>query len=115
MSVQPTSDDPRVTLRLVEDGRSVPLRPGRTLLGRDPACDLRFDSPSVSRRHGVITVDHRGAFLEDLDSKNGTFIGGRLVEGRVLLAEGDEIHLGRHGATLCVTLAGSHGGHASDR
>ena len=95
-----------VTLKLVGEGMSVRLRPGRTVLGRGEECDARFDSPHVSRRHGVITVDHRGAFLEDLGSKNGTFVGGRLVEGRVSLAEGDEIHLGRHAVTLHVALAG---------
>jgi pSer/pThr/pTyr-binding forkhead associated (FHA) protein len=105
MKVHPQPGGPTVRLQLVGEGRSVLLCPGRIVLGRDAACDVRFDSPRVSRRHGVITVDHRGAFLEDLGSKNGTFVGGRLVEGRVSLAEGDEIHLGHHAVTLHVARA----------
>jgi DNA-binding winged helix-turn-helix (wHTH) protein len=70
------------------------LRDGANLIGRDPGCSVRVDSPRVSRHHARVTVAGAQATLEDLHSKNGTYLEGRLVEGSPTLRDGDEIFVG---------------------
>jgi len=53
-----------------------------------------LDSPTVSRRHARISISASGASLEDLDSKNGTFLRAERVSTAVPLADGDEIRVG---------------------
>ena len=65
---------------LLWPGGRASLCEGAHILGRDPGLDIFLDLPGVSRRHAVITItaDH-GAILEDLQSKNGTFVADRRV------------------------------------
>ncbi len=79
---------------LVWAGTTVVLVEGENLLGRDPASAVVVGHPSVSRQHARVVVDGREAYLEDLGSRNGTFVGSRRVEGRASLFDGDEIRLG---------------------
>lgn len=73
--------------------RQIPLSDGENVLGRDPRAGP-LASKSISRRHARITIDGPNAYLEDLGSKNGTFLRGRSVDGREQLADGDAIALG---------------------
>ena len=59
---------------LVRGRRRIPLEPGETILGRDPGATVFIDDRSVSRRHARIVVYDEDATLEDLGSKNGTFV-----------------------------------------
>lgn len=78
---------------LVRGKRQIPLVDGENILGRaDGAGPLT--SKSVSRRHARITIDGTSAYLEDLGSKNGTFLRGRAIARRERLADGDAIALG---------------------
>ena len=79
---------------LINDGRRVPLHAGENILGRDEGEGIQLDSPTVSRRHARIFIGDRMATLEDLDSKNGTFLRGERVSAAVPLANGDEIRAG---------------------
>lgn len=80
---------------LIKDGHRLPLEPGENVLGRDPDLDgIRIDSPTVSRRHARISISASNASLEDLDSKNGTFLRGEPVSAAVALSDGDEIRVG---------------------
>ena len=79
---------------LVWGSNEAALHDGENVIGRDPDCPVRVNSPRVSRRHACLTVDGTSATLEDLDSKNGTYLEGRLVEGAVPLSDGDEIIVG---------------------
>jgi DNA-binding winged helix-turn-helix (wHTH) protein len=79
---------------LIKDGRRVPLRPGENVLGRDLDEGVRIDSPTVSRRHARIVISESDAVVEDLQSKNGTFVGEHPVSGAVRLKDGDEIRVG---------------------
>jgi DNA-binding winged helix-turn-helix (wHTH) protein len=79
---------------LVKEGRRVPLRPGENILGRDLEDGIRIDSPTVSRRHARIVISDRDAVLEDLASKNGTYLAGEPVSAPVPLKDGDEIRTG---------------------
>jgi DNA-binding winged helix-turn-helix (wHTH) protein len=86
---------PRAHLRLVHQGREVPLRPGENVLGRCDEAVAWMDSPSVSRRHARIVVSGHEATLEDLGSRNGTYLRGRKIDAPAALADGDEIRIGR--------------------
>ena len=63
-------------------------------LGSSPDCGFSLDDPTVSRSHCKIEVDHLGYRLRDLDSKNGTFVGGIRISDAYLPAEGATITVG---------------------
>jgi DNA-binding winged helix-turn-helix (wHTH) protein len=71
-----------------------PLAAGENLLGREDGLAVTVDGPGVSRRHARIVLGEAGATLEDLDSKNGTFLGGARVVTPRPLRDGDEVRLG---------------------
>jgi len=80
---------------LIRDGKRLPLGSGENVLGREPDDRrIRLDSPTVSRRHARISISAKGASLEDLGSKNGTFLRGEPVTAVVPLVDGDEIRVG---------------------
>lgn len=62
-------------------------------LGRSTGCDIVVDEDGVSRDHARIVVKGRKATIEDLESRNGTFVNGKRVE-RQELRDGDRIRLG---------------------
>jgi pSer/pThr/pTyr-binding forkhead associated (FHA) protein len=64
------------------------------VLGRDPDVEIFLNSPGVSRRHARITISADLATIEDLRSKNGTFVGDQRVNGSTSLADGDIIRVG---------------------
>jgi DNA-binding winged helix-turn-helix (wHTH) protein len=80
--------------RLVLESREVQLLEGENVLGRDPDAVLWVDHPSVSRRHARILVAGGKGVLEDLESKNGTFLNGKAIVKRTALADGDEVRIG---------------------
>ena len=88
---------------LIADERTFALAYGENVLGRDPATEVFLDDTAVSRRHARITVRGSQATLEDLGSKNGTFLGGKPVTAPALLQDADAIHLGS--VLLTVRLA----------
>jgi DNA-binding winged helix-turn-helix (wHTH) protein len=85
---------PALRSALVVGGRSWPLHGGENVVGRDPAADVVIDAASVSRRHAVIRVEAAQARVADLESKNGTFLGGAPVGEGAVLSDGDEIVFG---------------------
>ena len=66
-----------------------------TRIGRSLAADVRFDDPTVSRRHALIVRQADGVRVLDDRSLNGVFVNGERVEWRVL-GDGDEIVVGRY-------------------
>jgi pSer/pThr/pTyr-binding forkhead associated (FHA) protein len=66
-----------------------------TRVGRSLAADVRFDDPTVSRRHALIVRQPDGVRVLDDRSLNGVFVNGTRVEGKVL-GDGDEIVVGRY-------------------
>ncbi|HEV7767617.1 MAG TPA: FHA domain-containing protein [Thermoanaerobaculia bacterium] len=72
----------------------IPLRSGENGIGRDPRDTIVIHSPDVSRHHARLTVTGTTITLEDLGSKNGTFLGTRAVTEAVQIAPGDEILIG---------------------
>jgi DNA-binding winged helix-turn-helix (wHTH) protein len=97
--------DPSVRVRLRwPEGRAA-LPEGQHVLGRDPELELFIDSPSVSRRHARITVSATDASIEDLGSKNGTFVDERSASAPISLDDGDVVRLGS--VEVTVTIAGA--------
>ena len=62
---------------------------GTFTIGRGDTCELVLDDDGISRNHARIVVSNGGAYVEDLDSRNGTFIGPQAIKRQRLL--GDEI------------------------
>jgi type II secretory pathway predicted ATPase ExeA len=91
-------DTPVAKLIVVTDGRTVgelPLRPGRTIIGRTPDNDLQIDSRFVSRHHCQIITKPNACIVEDLNSTNGIMVKSKRVR-RHNLNDGDVITIGRH-------------------
>jgi DNA-binding winged helix-turn-helix (wHTH) protein len=79
---------------LLKDGGRIALHSGENILGRDVEGTITLDSPSVSRRHARIQVLEHNATIEDLGSKNGTYVRGERVSAAVRLSDGDDVRIG---------------------
>jgi DNA-binding winged helix-turn-helix (wHTH) protein len=88
-------DDAAAAAVLVIGERQLPLRDGENIIGRD-----FIGAPDVSRRHARISVKGQSISIEDLGSKNGTWVGGQRIESAAELRDGDEIIIGRTRAVL---------------
>jgi len=96
---------PLFTLEWADE--QVELREGENVIGREEDAAAWVESASVSRRHARIVVSGGEATLEDLGSKNGTFVRGERVTSGVVLADGDEILVGPVPLRIRITEAGA--------
>jgi hypothetical protein len=97
-SVPAVPDLPLAKLVVVTEGRTVgelPLRMGRTIIGRTPDNDLQIDSRFVSRHHCQIITKANACIVEDLNSTNGIVVKSKRVR-RHNLNDGDVITIGKH-------------------
>jgi hypothetical protein len=90
----------------------VPIAREWTRVGRSLAADVRFDDPTVSRRHALIVRQADGVRVLDDRSLNGVFVNGERVEWRAL-HDGDEIVVGRYRLHFVEIAAGATGASAS--
>lgn len=74
-------------------GRQIPLS-SQVQLGRGSAAGHEIDDPLVSRRHASVSVDGDRAQVEDLESRNGTFVNGEQIHGPTTLVPGDQLLVG---------------------
>ena len=81
---------PTFVLTPLDGARDIPVGSAHVILGRDPSCQVRLDSPRVSRHHCCLTVAAGAILVRDLGSTNGTRINGRGVT-LGWLAPGDEL------------------------
>lgn len=79
---------------LIHGATELPLFPGRNVVGREAGTEVRIVSPHLSRRHAVITVATENVVIDDLGSKNGTFVEGQRVDAPVALHDGAAIAFG---------------------
>ncbi len=70
-----------------------PLEGTQTIIGRHPSCDIVLDLGSVSRQHAQITRQGDQYFVEDLGSRNKTYLNGELVQGRQPLQDQDRLQI----------------------
>jgi DNA-binding winged helix-turn-helix (wHTH) protein len=80
---------------LISSTRTLPLYEGEQIVGRDPTLDLYLDSRKVSRRHARIQIEGTQATIEDLGSKNGSFVSNIRIECPTSLCHGNEVQIGR--------------------
>ncbi|HUE13230.1 MAG TPA: SpoIIE family protein phosphatase [Planctomycetaceae bacterium] len=74
-------------------GQILELRGERMVLGRHPSCEIVLDNAAVSRQHAQITNRHGQFFLEDLRSRNRTYLNGTPIDERTPLSDADEVKI----------------------
>lgn len=79
---------------LVGGRRRLALSAGENVIGREPGVAVRLESASVSRRHARIVIDVDGVTIDDLGSKNGTWVNDQRLERPSALDDGDEVRVG---------------------
>jgi DNA-binding winged helix-turn-helix (wHTH) protein len=86
----------RTSLRhwLIWDTRQIPIGEGEHVVGRSPDAAVWIDAVGVSRHHARLTVTATDTTVEDLGSKNGTFVRGARITSRHSLGDGDQIRFG---------------------
>ena len=89
-----------------DDIRMAVLEDEHTRIGRSLTAEVRFDDPTVSRRHALLVRQDEGFRVVDDRSMNGIFVNGERVEWRIL-RDGDELLVGRHRLIFIDTTVGS--------
>jgi DNA-binding winged helix-turn-helix (wHTH) protein len=94
---------PRYVIKVA--GREFVLDSGETVLGRDPTAGIYVDHPSVSRHHASLSIEGGRVRLQDLGSRNGTFLDGRRLDESAEIREDAIIGLGPITLVFCVLRA----------
>lgn len=100
LSLSPLPDAAPSRLELVvvnglDAGRRFALRPGTTIVGRAPGCEVVLPDGTLSRRHASLTLTAAGEVtIDDLGSHNGTWVAGEPAVGPVPVGERVPIRLG---------------------
>ena len=74
-------------------GRRHDVGTGTCVMGRHPDCHIVIDIGAVSRHHAQLVYDGGRYFLEDLNSRNGTFVNEQPISGKVPLNNGDRVRI----------------------
>jgi len=85
-----------------QEGLKYPITNDDFILGRDPDCDIVIADRQVSRHHARLVRRDTRIFLEDLESKNGTYLNGRPVQQEELVQDGDVIKVALAAAFIFV-------------
>lgn len=80
-------------LKGMNPGQVFPLESESVVLGRHPGCDIVLEVGAVSRQHARILQLDGSFYVEDLNSRNGTFVNDERVEGRCKLADHDQVKI----------------------
>lgn len=75
-------------------GRSIALKHGKLLIGRAEECDVRPLGDEVSRRHCAVVEEAGSVTVEDLKSRNGTYVNGVRIAAKVNVVDGDIVRVG---------------------
>jgi DNA-binding winged helix-turn-helix (wHTH) protein len=95
--VEPSASDGAAgvtTASLEWENRIIPLKHGENIIGRAADALVSLASRKVSRHHAQIIITARRAVLEDLGSKNGTYVQGKRIDRPIELNDGDCIAVG---------------------
>lgn len=71
-------------------------------IGRDPTCECRLEAPTISARHARLSFHHSQWWIEDLHSRNGTFLNDEPVRGQVVITTGDSLRCGSLVFTITI-------------
>ena len=77
------------------EGKEYTLSEDVTVVGRGDAADIQVDSKKLSRTHVRFTIENGELFIEDLGSKNGTFVNSKKITDKVKYTKGDQVLLRR--------------------
>lgn len=91
----PASDQKPIGALTADNGTMHPLMDEIATIGRTPSNDIAIPDSSVSSQHARITRTAEGFVIEDLRSRNGTFVNSEKVTEKRLLANGDAVRLGK--------------------
>ena len=80
--------------RLIWRQQPIEVPPGESMIGRGRECAVRIDADSVSRHHARLITTGRDISIEDLGSKNGTWVGGERIHDAVPLGNGVSFRVG---------------------
>jgi pSer/pThr/pTyr-binding forkhead associated (FHA) protein len=75
-------------------GRAIAVKRTKFLIGRAEECDIRPLSDDVSRRHCAILVGPENVWVEDLGSRNGTYVNGQRITEKTEVTDGDSLRVG---------------------
>ena len=95
----------QVLCRLRWDGGRATLGEGEHTIGRDASAQIVLDSASVSRRHARICLTGTDVTVEDLGSKNGTYVRDLRTEGTVRVADRDSLRFGTVRVSVRISSA----------
>ena len=76
-----------------QSGQQFKLAEELAILGRHPDCDIVLDAGAVSRQHAQVRFDNGEYFIEDLGSRNGTYVNEAKIEGRYKLEDQDRVQI----------------------
>jgi DNA-binding winged helix-turn-helix (wHTH) protein len=85
---------PSSRCRLIWHRQAIDVRAGVSVIGRDRACAIHIDAESVSRHHARLIASDDEISIEDLGSKNGTWVKGERIRGQVPLEDGVSFRVG---------------------
>ena len=90
----------------VHQGKIIPVATQQFLIGRDPQCQLRPASQSISKQHCILIVRNRSVILKDFGSTNGTFLNEEQVdpEVEITIKSGDRVRVGPLDFTVQIAL-----------
>ncbi len=77
----------------VDVGRRFKLTGNRTVVGRSAECDIPLDVAAISRKHAVFLSDGMQYFVDDLESRNHTYVNDEIITEPTLLTSGDRIQI----------------------
>jgi len=80
-------------LRGSTPGQTFTLDGERMVIGRHPECDIVVDAGAISRQHAVVLRMNNDFYLEDLKSRNGTYVNGEVIHGRHKLTDNDRVKI----------------------
>lgn len=95
-------------------GRTISIKRNKLLIGRADECDVRPLSDEVSRRHCAIHVGPAEVWVEDLGSRNGTFVNGVRIAEKTRVSDGDMVRVGALELKVSCTDPATAAGTADD-
>jgi two-component system cell cycle response regulator len=96
--LQKTSSQRRACLTCLTgtlSGQLFKVSKGQLVIGRSPHAELRLDDDGISRNHARIRSETNRAWIEDMESRNGTFVNGERITTSIELRDGDKVQVGR--------------------
>lgn len=88
---------PEINLRVEMENQieTYPISAAELVIGRDRTCDLVLDANTVSAEHARFSYHHQNWWIEDLGSRNGTFLNLERISTPSILVTGDELQIGQ--------------------